>query len=132
MSAPKCRASAPPRGERGLVAWLQKNLFASVGDGILTVVGLLLIAVILPPFIRWAFLEAAWTGRPFGLRHRRRRAASSRTAGPAPAGPFVKAKFALFMFGRYPIDERWRVMLVGVMFVALLVPLLMPRVPRKG
>ncbi len=122
----------PPRGERGLVAWLQKNLFASVGDSVLTVVGLLLIAVILPPFIRWAFLDAAWYGTDRSV------CATVVQGGVQPEGwsgacwPFVKAKFELFMFGRYPIDERWRVLLVGVMFVALFVPLLMPRAPRKG
>jgi general L-amino acid transport system permease protein len=45
---------------------------------------------------------------------------------------FRQGEVRQFMFGRYPIDERWRVLLDGVMFVALLVPLLMPRVPRKG
>ena len=35
------------------------------------------------------------------------------------------------MFGRYPIDERWRVDPVGILFVALLVPLLIPKVPYK-
>jgi general L-amino acid transport system permease protein len=36
------------------------------------------------------------------------------------------------MFGRYPIAERWRPILVAILFVALLVPLLIPRIPRKG
>ncbi|TJW23087.1 MAG: amino acid ABC transporter permease, partial [Mesorhizobium sp.] len=45
---------------------------------------------------------------------------------------FVNAKFGQFMFGRYPIDERWRPILVAILFVALLVPLLIPKVPRKG
>jgi len=35
------------------------------------------------------------------------------------------------MFGRYPVDERWRVILTGVIFVALLTPLLVPRAPYK-
>lgn len=125
-------AEKPPRGERGLAAWLKKNLFATVGDSILTVIGLLLIVAILPPFLRWAFLDAAWVGADRSV------CSTVAQGGVQPDGwsgacwPFVKAKFELFMFGRYPIDERWRVILVGVMFVALLVPLLMPRAPRKG
>ncbi|CAG0955677.1 MAG: amino acid ABC transporter permease [Rhizobiaceae bacterium] len=125
-------AEKPPHGARGLAAWLKKNLFASTGDTILTVVGLLLVAAILPPFIRWAFLDAAWVGADRSV------CSTVVQGGVQPEGwsgacwPFVKAKFELFMFGRYPIDERWRVILVGVMFVALLVPLLMPRAPRKG
>src|SRR5690606_35564264 len=57
--------------------------------------------------------------------------------GELPAGwsgacwPFVTSRFGQFMFGRYPIDERWRVLLTGAIFVALLVPLLIPRVPWK-
>lgn len=125
-------AEKPPRGERGLVAWLKKNLFASFSDSVLTVIGLLLIAAILPPFLRWAFVDAAWVGTD------RSACATVAQGGIQPDGwsgacwPFVKAKFELFMFGRYPFDERWRVILVGIMFVALLVPLLMPRVPYKG
>ncbi|HHZ08952.1 MAG TPA: amino acid ABC transporter permease [Rhizobiales bacterium] len=125
-------AEKPPRGEHGLAAWLKKNLFASPGDSILTVVGLLLVAAILPPFVRWAFLDAAWVGADRSV------CSTVVQGGIQPEGwsgacwPFVKAKFELFMFGRYPIDERWRVILVGILFVALLVPLLMPRAPRKG
>jgi general L-amino acid transport system permease protein len=40
-------------------------------------------------------------------------------------------RFGYFMFGRYPLDERWRVILCGIIFLALLVPLLTPRVPFK-
>ena len=122
----------PPRGERGLGAWMRKNLFASVGDTLLTIVGLLLVAAILPPLLNWAFFSAAWTGTDRSF------CATVAQGGIQPDGwsgacwPFVKAKFAQFMFGRYPIEERWRVILVGIIFVALLVPLLMPSAPRKG
>lgn len=122
----------PPRGERGLSAWLRKNLFASPRDAVLTTLGLLLVAFIVPPFLDWAFFNAAWTGTD------RTFCATVAQGGIQPDGwsgacwPFVQAKFEQFMFGRYPIDERWRVMLVGVLFVALLVPLLIPRIPYKG
>jgi len=122
----------PPRGERGPLAWMRKNLFASPGDTVLTIVGLILVAVILPPFLRWAFFDAVWTGTD------RTFCATVAQGGVQPdvwsgaCWPFVKAKFVQFMFGRYPADERWRVMLVAGMFAALLVPLLIPRVPRKG
>jgi general L-amino acid transport system permease protein len=43
----------------------------------------------------------------------------------------VRAKYEQFLFGRYTISERWRVVLVGAMFVALFVPLLIPRAPYK-
>ena len=36
------------------------------------------------------------------------------------------------MFGRYPLEERWRVILTAILFVALLVPLMIPQVPYKA
>src|SRR5690606_22217429 len=80
----------------------------------------------------WAFIDAQWTGTD------RTFCATTAQGGIQPdewsgaCWAFVQAKFAQFMFGRYPIAERWRVIVVGIMFVALLVPLLIPRVPRKG
>jgi len=125
-------AEPPPRGERGPFGWIQKNLFASIGDSALTIVGLIIVALVLPPFLNWAFFDAVWSGAD------RTACATVVQGGIQPEGwsgacwPFVKAKFELFMFGRYPIDERWRVILTGVLFVALLVPLMIPRAPKKG
>ncbi len=122
----------PPRGARGPAAWMRKNLFATPVDAVLTALGLLLVAFFIPPFLDWAFFNAVWNGTD------RTFCATVPQGGIQPDGwsgacwPFVKAKFVQFMFGRYPVDERWRVMLVGVLFVALLLPLLIPRVPHKG
>ncbi|TJV89423.1 MAG: amino acid ABC transporter permease [Mesorhizobium sp.] len=123
--------SAPP-SERGLGAWIRKNLIASTGDTILTIIGIVLVAMILPQVINWAFISAQWTGTD------RTVCATVAQGGIQPDGwsgacwAFVNAKFGQFMFGRYPIDERWRPILVAILFVALLVPLLIPKVPRKG
>jgi general L-amino acid ABC transporter membrane protein len=110
----------------------RKNLFASPTDTALTILGVLLIVWLIPPFINWAFVQAVWSGAD--------RAACTTTAqgGVQPEGwsgacwAFVGSKFSQFMFGRYPIDERWRAILVALLFVALLLPLLIPRIPYKG
>ncbi|SJM34389.1 amino acid ABC transporter permease [Mesorhizobium delmotii] len=121
-----------PAGVRGLGAWIRKNLIASTGDTILTIVGIVLVAMILPQIINWAFINAQWTGTD------RTFCATVAQGGIQPDGwsgacwAFVNAKFGQFMFGRYPIEERWRPILVAILFVVLLVPLLIPRVPRKG
>ncbi len=110
-------AQATPKSEAGTGAWLRKNLFSSVSDSVL--------AYFLPPFLEWAFLNAQWTGTD------RTFCATVAQGGIQPDGwsgacwAFVQAKFGQFMFGRYPIDQRWRPILVAVMFVLLLVPLLM-------
>lgn len=121
----------PPSSEQGVVAWLRKNLFASVPDTILTMVGLIIVALILPGILDWTFINAQWTGTD------RTFCATVLQGGIQPDGwsgacwAFVGSKFQQFMFGRYPLEERWRVMLTGAIFVALLVPLMIPNVPRK-
>jgi general L-amino acid transport system permease protein len=125
-------SEAAPRNASGPVRWLRENLFATPTDTILTLLGLTIIYFVVPPVFSWAFLNASWTGTDRSV------CATVAQGGMQPDGwsgacwAFVNAKFSQFMFGRYPDEERWRVMLTGVMFVALLVPLLIPRVPRKG
>ena len=125
-------AQKPPPGTQGVASWLRRNLFSSTVDAVMTVFALLVLAWYLPPLIDWLFISAQWTGPD------RTVCATVAQGGLQPEGwsgacwAFVNAKFSQFMFGRYPIDERWRVMLTAVLFVGLLVPLLIPRVPYKG
>jgi general L-amino acid transport system permease protein len=124
-------AEAPPRSEAGLGAWVRKNLFATPVDAILTVLGLLFTAWALSQMLGWALFNAQWTGVD------RTACLTVDQGGALPAGwsgacwAFVTAKFPQFMFGRYPIEERWRVILTGIIFVALLAPLLIPHAPYK-
>jgi len=125
-------AQPAPAGERGAYAWVRKNLIGSVGDIVLTVLGIAIVLWILPQVINWAFINAQWTGPD------RTVCTTASQGGIQPEGwtgacwAFVNAKFGQFMFGTYPVEERWRPILVAILFVALLVPMLIPRVPRKG
>jgi len=116
-------ASPPPRSVIGPIAWLRNNLFSSVTDTILTLLGLLIVFLALPPLLNWAFFSAVWEGED-------RDACISTEAGACWA--FVKAKFAQFIYGRYPVPERWRVDLVFLMLAGGLIPMAIPSVPRKG
>ncbi|MDX8526282.1 amino acid ABC transporter permease [Mesorhizobium sp. MSK_1335] len=125
-------AQPAPASERGAYAWVRKNLIGSVGDAILTILGIAIVLWILPQVINWAFINAQWIGPD------RTVCATVSQGGIQPDGwtgacwAFVNAKFGQFMFGTYPVEERWRPILVAILFVALLVPMLIPRVPRKG
>lgn len=125
-------AQPAPLSERGAYAWVRKNLIGTVGDTILTVLGIAIVVWILPQVINWAFIHAVWTGPD------RTVCTTVAQGGIQPDGwtgacwAFVNAKFGQFMFGTYPIEERWRPILVAILFVVLLVPMLVPRVPRKG
>ncbi|QKC84541.1 amino acid ABC transporter permease [Mesorhizobium sp. NZP2077] len=125
-------AQPAPAGVVGFGAWVRKNLIASTGDAIMTIIGIALVVMILPQIINWAFINAVWSGPD------RTVCATVAQGGIQPDGwhgacwAFINAKFGQIMFGTYPIEERWRPILTGILFVALLVPMLMPRVPRKG
>lgn len=125
-------ARAAPARQRGLVAWFRINLFASPTDTVLTVLGVLVLVWFVPNFLRWAFIDAAWSGPDRSV------CATVSQGGIQPDGwsgacwAFVNAKFSQFMYGRYTFSERWRVNITAVLFVLLLVPLLMPRFPRKA
>lgn len=111
-----------PRSEVGAIGWFRQNLFSSVGNTIVTIIAILFLAWIIPPIIRWAFIDAVWTGpnRDVCL-----------PEGTGACWAFIKARFGQLMYGRYPVDERWRVNLTGILLVAGIVPMAIPRVPFK-
>jgi general L-amino acid transport system permease protein len=113
---------AAPASEVGAIGWLRSNLFSSVTNTILTIIGIAFVFWIVPPIFDWAFVHAVWTGQD-------REACAVPGAGACWA--FVRAKFAQFMYGRYPIGERWRVDLTGVLLLIGLIPMAIPRIPYK-
>ena len=124
-------AQAAPRSEVGPLAWARKSLFATPVDSALTIIAALALAWALPQMLNWAFFSAVWSGAD------RTACLTTEQGGYLPAGwtgacwPFIDARLGYFTFGRYPVDERWRVILCGAIFLALLVPLLTPRAPFK-
>jgi general L-amino acid transport system permease protein len=122
----------PPYLDRGPVAWVRKNLLATPLDALMSVLALLFVVLYFPPVLRWLFVDAQWTGTD------RTFCTTTVQGGIQPDGwsgacwAFVGAKFQQFMVGRYPVEERWRVLLTMVIFLALLVPMAMPKLPRKG
>ena len=52
-------SAKPPITEGGLLGWLRRNLFSSVGNSILTIVTLILLYLGLTGLIRWV-LNAYW------------------------------------------------------------------------
>ncbi|WP_309086076.1 amino acid ABC transporter permease [Chelativorans sp.] len=115
----------PPRSEVGLPATLRKNLFATPLDSVITVALGLFAAWAAWNLIEWGLLRAVFTG-------------ADREACLLPGGgeigacwAFVNAKLGQFIYGRYPLDERWRVDLAFLLLVLLTIPLAIPRAPYK-
>ncbi len=111
-----------PASEKGMVHWMRANLFASPTDTVLTLLGALFVLWAVPPMFSWLFVNAVWTGED-------RTACVGENVGACWA--FVNAKFEQFVYGRYPIDERWRVDIVFMLFFGGLIPMAIPGLPYK-
>ena len=123
--------SAPPSTEIGVIGWMRKNLFSSTSNTILTLIGLYILYLVVPGTLSWSFFDAIWSGE------NRLACATVAQGGELPDGwkaacwPYVGAYFKLFIYGRYPDAELWRVNLVLIMFFVGLIPLLMPSLGYK-
>lgn len=75
-----------------LLRRLRHDLFATPGDGLLSVALLTLIALALWGFLRWAFHQAEWA--------------------------VIQANSTLFVVGRYPVEQQWRLWLLTTLLVS--------------
>jgi len=114
-------AAAPPPLQRGLMGWVRENLLSGPANIALTLFSIVLMVLIVPPLIRFLFIDAVWAGNS--------RDACVRASGAC--WPFIQAKFGQFVYGFYPIAERWRPNVVFALGALLLAPLLIPRAPFK-
>ncbi|WP_305985462.1 amino acid ABC transporter permease [Roseibium sp. MMSF_3544] len=114
-----------PVSTTGVIGWMRKNLFSSISNTILTIIGIWLAYSIIAPFIQFAFVDAVWTGE-------NREACLPQDGGHSGAcWAYVEAYFPQFIYGRYPTDQTWRVDIVFALFALLLVPLAIPSAPFK-
>ncbi|HVO02181.1 MAG TPA: amino acid ABC transporter permease [Candidatus Cybelea sp.] len=120
----------PPASERGAIGWLRHNLFSSWLNAFLTVAGMALIVIIVPPALNWLIFNATWTFPP-EVQHLDR-APNLQDCHPGGAcWLFVEARFGQFVYGFYPAAERWRPDVVFVVTVACIYWLLAGWTPQK-
>jgi len=116
----------PPAGHASVPGWIRERLFNSIGNAILTVLGIAGLAAILWPTVGFLLIDAVWRGSE-------RSDCLAETVGHQVGAcwPFIAAKFDQLMYGFYPADQRWRANLVYGLGALLLAPLLVPRVGYK-
>jgi general L-amino acid transport system permease protein len=125
-------AEKAPANASGKILWIRKNLFATVGDSILTILAVLLLLWALPPMMKWLFIDAAWVGTDRSF------CATVEQGGIQPndwsgaCWAMIIEKFRYFMMGTYTLEEQWRPILVFILFILLLIPLLVPKAPYKS
>jgi general L-amino acid transport system permease protein len=94
----------PPAARGGALGWLRENLFSSPGNIALTVVCLALIGWAVPPLLRFFVIDAVWSGAD-----RTACLASPDNPHPGACWAFIRVWSSYFVYGFYPIAERWRV-----------------------
>ena len=116
----------PPHVRASMLGWIGELLFNSFGNATLTVLGIVGLAALAWPTLRFLLLDAVWRGTE-------RTDCLAETVGHdvGACWPFIWAKFDQLMYGFYPASERWRPNLVYGFGALLLAPLLVPRVPHK-
>ncbi len=130
----------PPASEVGFVGWARQNIFASMSDfsGIRAAIGSILMIILTVVvlycgimlawgILKFALIDAVWVD-PDGLK--RGICTTIAQGGPHPEGwygacwPYVDAKWKLFVYSSYPVEELWRpnlCFLIGAVGVAWLV-----------
>lgn len=117
---------AAPLSVAGPIAWIRANLFSGPLNTILTLLCIYLVIDTVPDLIRFYFIDAVWSGA-------NRDACLADKAG-RPVGAcwaYVADRFQYFIYGSYPVSQRWRVNIVFAMFALGIVWLLWNRVPKK-
>jgi general L-amino acid transport system permease protein len=117
----------PPVASTDALRTTRARLFGGAFNTTLTLVSAVIIVSLLWPTVKFLFIDAVWTGSS-------RVDCLPETVGREVGAcwPFVKAKFAQFMYGFYPESEQWRVNVTYALGVIMLVPLLIPSAPFKG
>jgi len=104
-------AKLPPLGERGVIAWVRHRLLSSPFNIVFTLLGIAVLAMVIPPFIKWAVIDANFVGQT-----------KADCTGDGACWVFVAEKLKMFIYGFYPEAELWRAKLtIGIAVATLLV-----------
>ncbi len=118
----KAETLPPPMMSVGVARWLKDNLFSSLSNVVLTVLVLYVLWLLVPPLLDWALFDAVWT------------AASRQECWDTSDGAcwaVVITRFDQFVYGDYPVSERWRPNLAFVLLFVALAPILFDRMPGR-
>src|SRR5205085_5984440 len=112
----------PPPNMAGIQGWLRQNLFSSTWQGMASILLAAFLGWLIWGIVDWGIVHATWTGD--------NREACIRE-GAGACWPLVWAKIPQWVYGFYPIDQRWRVNVCFLVGAAALIPMMMPSLPYK-
>jgi general L-amino acid transport system permease protein len=116
----------PPTKMTGALGWLRDNLLSTPFNIALTILIVLPLAWAIPELVKFLFLDAVWSGTD---RDACLESVQHREIGAC--WPFVWERLPYFIYGSYPISERWRVDVFFAMLAVGIVWLLWLNAPRR-
>ncbi len=99
----------PPVTEVGVLGWVRANLFNGWFNSILTVVTLWGLWQVVPPTVRWLFLDAVWTAGSEACRD-----------SSGACWSVITENIRFIMFGFFPYDLQWRPLIAMFILFGLL------------
>ena len=102
-------AVKPPVASVGVIGWVRNNLFNGWFNSLLTIITIYFLWMVIPPFVRWAFIDSAWgtTG-----------AVCRNTEGACWS--VIATNFRFILFGFFPHDQHWRPLIAILILCGLL------------
>ena len=99
----------PPVTSVGVIGWVKANLFNGWFNSLLTILTLYLLWKVVPPFVRWAFIDSVWTTT----------GAVCRDVDGA-CWSIITTNFRFILFGFFPYDQHWRPLIAILILCGLL------------
>ena len=107
----------PPPGTVGVVGWFKNNLFSSLSNSILTLLSLYLLYLLIEGGLSWFVVDAVVDAND--------KPGCRKIADGACWAVIVK-RFDQFIYGFYPLAERWRIDVSFCLLFVAAAPLLYP------
>jgi general L-amino acid transport system permease protein len=104
-----------------LLRFARRRLFATPLDAAVTLACCWVLARIAEPLARWLVIDATFRGTT-----------RADCTGGGACWVFIRARLGQFIYGFYPVDQRWRVDLVAALLIACAALLAVKRLPRRG
>jgi general L-amino acid transport system permease protein len=99
----------PPVTQVGVIGWMRTNLFKGWFNSLLTVITVFLLWKILPPLIRWVFIDSLWLSTGAECHQ-----------SDGACWSLIPANIRFIIFGFFPYDQQWRPLVAMVLLVGLL------------
>ncbi len=100
----------PPKTNVGVIGWLKTNLFSNWHNSLLTFLLVALLAWLLPPLIRWAFIDSLWNSSAEACRNI-----------DGACWSVIPNNLRFIILGFFPEGEEWRPIVAMLLLLGLVI-----------